>query len=30
MECELIGIPLDEFAALAIDAMKGIAGEIGL
>jgi putative nucleotidyltransferase with HDIG domain len=30
MECELIGIPLDEFAALAIDAMKGIADEIGL
>ena len=30
MECEQIGIPLDEFAALAIEAMKGIAEEIGL
>ncbi len=30
LECELIGIPLDEFAALAITAMTEIAGEIGL
>ena len=30
MECEKIGLSLDEFAALAIDAMKGIADEIGL
>jgi putative nucleotidyltransferase with HDIG domain len=30
MECEKIGIPLDLFAALAIDAMLPIAGEIGL
>ena len=30
MECEKAGIPLDEFAALAIAAMTSIAGEIGL
>lgn len=30
LECEMIGIPLDEFAALAITAMAGIADEIGL
>jgi len=30
MECEKIGIPLDEFAAIAITAMSGIADEIGL
>jgi len=30
MECEKIGIPLDEFAALAINAMSGIADQIGL
>jgi predicted hydrolase (HD superfamily) len=30
MECEKIGIPIDEFAALAIDSMLPIAGEIGL
>ncbi len=30
LECELIGIPLDEFTTLAIEAMKGIAEEIGL
>jgi len=30
MECEKIGIPIDEFAALAINAMLPIAGKIGL
>jgi len=30
MECEKIGIPIDEFAALAISAMIPIAGQIGL
>jgi putative nucleotidyltransferase with HDIG domain len=30
LECEQIGIPLDEFIALSVDAMRGIAGEIGL
>lgn len=30
MECEKIGIPIDEFAALAIGAMLPIASEIGL
>lgn len=30
MECELIGIPIDAFAELAIKAMTGIADEIGL
>jgi predicted hydrolase (HD superfamily) len=30
MECEKIGIPIDQFAALAIDAMLPIAAEIGL
>ena len=30
MECEKIGIPIDEFAALAIDAMVPIAGDLGL
>lgn len=30
LECEKIGIPLDEFAALAVTAMAGIADEIGL
>lgn len=30
MECEQAGIPLDEFAGLAINAMQGIAGTIGL
>jgi putative nucleotidyltransferase with HDIG domain len=30
LECELIGIPIDEFAAIAIKAMTGIADEIGL
>ena len=30
LECELIGIPLAEFAELAVEAMRGIAGELGL
>jgi putative nucleotidyltransferase with HDIG domain len=30
MECEKIGLPIDEFAALAIGAMVPIAGELGL
>jgi putative nucleotidyltransferase with HDIG domain len=30
LECELIGICLDDFAALAVEAMTGIADEIGL
>lgn len=30
LECEQIGIPIDEFAAIAIAAMTGIADEIGL
>ena len=30
MECEKIGLTLEEFTTIAIDAMKGIAGEIGL
>jgi putative nucleotidyltransferase with HDIG domain len=30
MECEKIGIPIDEFAGLAVAAMAGIADEIGL
>jgi len=30
MECEKIGIPLEEFAELSIHAMAGIADEIGL
>jgi predicted hydrolase (HD superfamily) len=30
MECEKIGIPLPEFAELSINAMAGIADEIGL
>jgi putative nucleotidyltransferase with HDIG domain len=29
-ECEKIGIPLDEFVALALDAMKGIHEQLGL
>lgn len=29
-ECEKIGIPLDEFARLAVTAMQGISGGIGL
>jgi len=30
LECEKIGIPIDEFASIAITAMTGIAEEIGL
>jgi len=30
LECEKIGIPIDEFAALAIDSMMPVASEIGL
>jgi uncharacterized protein len=30
MECEKIGIPIDEFAALAIASMLPVAGELGL
>ena len=30
LECEKIGIPIDEFATLAIQAMLPVAGEIGL
>jgi len=30
MECEKIGIPLDEFIQLSVDAMRDIAKEIGL
>jgi uncharacterized protein len=30
MECEKIGIPLPEFASLSIEAMTGVADEIGL
>lgn len=30
MECEKIGIPLNEFAELAVNAMRGISDELGL
>jgi predicted hydrolase (HD superfamily) len=30
LECEMIGIPIDQFADIAINAMKEIAEEIGL
>ena len=30
LECELIGIPLPEFAALSLEAMRGIHEELGL
>jgi putative nucleotidyltransferase with HDIG domain len=30
MECEKIGIPLDEFVRLSVDAMREISGSIGL
>jgi putative nucleotidyltransferase with HDIG domain len=30
MECEAIGLPLDEFAAICLDAMKEIGHQIGL
>ena len=29
-ECELIGIPLDEFACLSLEAMRGISDRLGL
>jgi hypothetical protein len=29
-ECEKLGIPLDEFLQIALDAMKSISGELGL
>ena len=29
MECELIGIPMDEFAELSLKAMQEISGELG-
>lgn len=29
-ECEMIGIPLDEFAGIAVHAMQGISDELGL
>jgi len=28
--CETIGVPLDEFLALSVEAMQGVAGELGL
>ena len=30
LECEEIGIPLDEFVQLSVDAMREVADEIGL
>ncbi len=30
MECEKTGIPLDEFIQISVDAMREVAGEIGL
>jgi len=30
LECEQVGIPLDEFAELSLNAMKGISGTLGL
>jgi putative nucleotidyltransferase with HDIG domain len=30
LECELIGIPIDEFAELALVAIQGISGELGM
>ncbi|HOG16649.1 MAG TPA: HDIG domain-containing protein [Syntrophales bacterium] len=30
LECEKIGLPLDEFACIALSAMQGISGELGL
>lgn len=30
LECEIIGIPIDEFAELAVEAMRGISDELGL
>jgi len=30
LECEKIGIPIEEFAELAVEAMKSISNKIGL
>jgi predicted hydrolase (HD superfamily) len=30
MECEKAGIPLEEFVEISLNAMKGVAEEIGL
>jgi uncharacterized protein len=30
MECEVIGVPLEEFVQLSLEAMKGIAAQLGL
>jgi predicted hydrolase (HD superfamily) len=30
LECEKIGLSLDEFAGIALDAMRGIHDELGL
>jgi len=30
MECEKIGLPLDEFAGIALSAMQGISDRLGL
>ena len=30
LECEQIGIPLDEFIRISVDAMRDIADDIGL
>jgi predicted hydrolase (HD superfamily) len=30
MECEKLGIPLDEFCELSVKAMQGIAEDLGL
>ena len=30
LECELIGIPIDEFADLSLKAMQGISDQLGL
>ena len=30
MECDKIGIPLDEFVEISVNAMKGISDQLGL
>ena len=30
MECEKMGMPLNDFVVLSLEAMKGIASELGL
>jgi predicted hydrolase (HD superfamily) len=30
MECDKVGIPLSRFIELSLDAMRGVAGELGL